>query len=65
MIVRHSDLRALGYCNNGARDFFKKHNLDWTEFVKNGLPEEQFIETGDAMAIRLVEFTKERVNGRR
>ncbi len=64
MIVNHSDLRALRYCNNGAREFFKRHNLDWATFVKDGLHESQFVDTGDAMAIRLVEFTRERRNGR-
>lgn len=60
MIVKHADLRALRYCNNGSRAFFARHNMDWSEFVKNGLPAEQFMETGDAMAIRLVEFARER-----
>lgn len=59
MIVTHRDLRALRYCNNGTREFFRRHNLDWSEFVKNGLPEEQFTATNDAMAIRLVEFARE------
>lgn len=63
MIIHHSDLRALKYCNNGAREFFNRHGLDWSEFMKNGLPEEVFTSTGDAMAIRLVEFAKERRHG--
>jgi len=63
MIVTHSDLRALRYCNSGTRDFFKRHNLDWSDFVKNGVSEEQLINTGDAMAVQLVEFARERVDG--
>ncbi|QFS86632.1 MULTISPECIES: hypothetical protein [unclassified Marinobacter] len=59
MIVTHRDLRALKYCNNGSREFFRRHGLDWSEFVKVGLPEEEFLSTGDAMAIRLVEFARE------
>ncbi|WP_394131897.1 hypothetical protein [Marinobacter nauticus] len=58
MIVTHRDLRALRYCNNGAREFFLRHNLDWSEFIKNGLPEEAFLATGDSMAVRLVEFAR-------
>lgn len=64
MIVTHRDLQAIRYCNKGARKFFRRHNLDWSEFMKNGLPEEELIRTGDAMAIRLVESTRERRNGR-
>lgn len=63
MIITNQDLQALGYCNKGSRSFAAKHGLDWCEFVKNGLPEEIFTQTGDAMAIRLVEFTKERNHG--
>jgi len=63
MIVTHADLKALRYCNKGTRDFFKRHNLDWSEFIVNGLHESHFINTGDAMAVHLVEFARERVDG--
>jgi len=65
MIVTHEDLRAMTYCNNGARKFFERNNLDWSEFIVNGLHESQFINTGDAMAVQLVEFARERVDGKR
>lgn len=64
MIVTHQDLQRLRYCNKGTRAFFQRHGLDWSEFVKNGLPESEFLRTGDAMAIRLVEFARENRNGR-
>ena len=60
MIVTHSDLRALRYCNSGTRDFFKRHNLDWSEFIVSGLHENQFIKTGDAMALNLVESARKK-----
>lgn len=63
MIVTHRDLRALKYCNKGARQFFERHGLDWSKFVKEGLDETVFLKTGDAMAIALVEFARERQNG--
>jgi hypothetical protein len=63
MIVTHDDLKALRYCNKGTRDFFKRHNLDWSDFVKNGISEEQLINTGDARALQTVEFARERVDG--
>ena len=63
MIVTHNDVRGMRYCNNGARKFFERHSLDWSDFVKNGVSEEQLINTGDAMALQLVEFARERVDG--
>jgi hypothetical protein len=64
VIVTHRDLQTARYCNNGTRVFFQRHGLDWSEFVKHGLPEEVFLNTGDHMAIQLVEVTRERQNGR-
>lgn len=58
-MIRHRHLRELKYCNKGARDFFVRHNLDWSEFMKNGLPEEVFLATGDEMAIALVKHARE------
>lgn len=63
MIVEHKDLRAFKYCNKGAREFFDRHGLDWSEFVRNGLDSEKFVQTGDHMALKLVEFTRSRRNG--
>ena len=51
----------MRYCNTGARDFFKRHGLDWSDFIKNGIDDQVLIETGDAMAIRLVERIKQEV----
>lgn len=59
MIVQHKHLRLLKYCNGGSREFFQRHGLDWSVFVAEGLPEEEFLATGDEMAIRLVEFAHE------
>jgi hypothetical protein len=44
------------YCSKGVREFFKKYNLDYNEFVKNGVEEEVLLGTGDSMAKRVVEF---------
>jgi len=47
---------AHGYCNKVTRKFFERHGMDWNHFRKHGLPEEDFVKTGDAMALKLVEF---------
>ena len=64
MIVTHQDMkRHMSYCNAGAREFFRRHDLDWAEFVKNGVPDHVLVATGDAMAIRLVEKVKQEAGG--
>lgn len=49
---------GLQYCSRGARAWFQQHNLDWFKFVTEGIPEEELLATGDAMAIAVVEEAK-------
>lgn len=62
--VLHRHLRELGYCNRGARAFFVRHGLDWSAFLRAGIPAEQLERTGDAMALKLVAYAKGAGNGR-
>lgn len=57
MIVQHRHMKAAGimYCNPGARVWFKRHNLDWNTFIKDGLHADVLIATNDAMALAVVE----------
>jgi len=55
--IRHA--RDLNYCVRGCKTFCEKHNIDFKAFVKNGVPEEEFLRTGDGMAIKMVEKAKE------
>lgn len=54
MIIRHSDMLKV-YCNREGRKFFKRHNLDWADFVQNGIESEKLLATGDVHAKRLVD----------
>lgn len=49
------DVQALAYCNKGARIFFKQHGLDYAHYVSNGIDQQDLLDTGDAMAIKVVE----------
>lgn len=60
IIVKMADIRSAKMCSGGTRDFFKRHGMDWNKFLAEGLPEEQFIATGDAMAMQVVEKARER-----
>lgn len=61
-----ADARSLpmptgrGYCSRGLRDFGEKYGIDWEVFVHEGIEEDELLATGDAMAIRLVEFVRKR-----
>lgn len=55
MIITMTHVRQSGMCSKGARAFFLRHGLDWSEFIKNGLDESLILATGDAMAKKVVE----------
>lgn len=58
--MRH--IREAKMCAKGTRQFFVNQGWDFQEFLKNGIDAEKFIETGDAMALQVVEVAK---NGRK
>lgn len=60
MIVTMRDIRAAKMCSRGARKFFERHGLDWSAFVKQGIPAEKLAATGDAMALQVVEVARGR-----
>ncbi len=67
MIVIYADLRACNFCSRGARDWFRRHDLNYMDFVQNGLPDHVLAGTGDALAMRVIEQAKKRMeaqNGR-
>lgn len=60
VIVTMRDIRACLMCSSGTRQFFKRHEMDWNKFLTEGLPESDFIATGDAMAMKVVEVARGR-----
>lgn len=61
MIVTYQDAKEMAYCNKGLRDFFTRHNLDYQDFRENGIDAEKFLQTGDMMAIDLVNYAMSKV----
>lgn len=55
MQITIQHVRRVHFCSRGARAFFERYGLDWNEFVKNGLPEEAILATGDQMGRDVVE----------
>ena len=60
MIVTMQDCRELGYCAYGVRRFFKEHDLDFKDFLKNGIEEEKLAATEQGLALKAIEHANER-----
>lgn len=58
MIITVQDLRVQRMCRKGAKAFFDRYGLDWTAFTKAGIDEEKLLSTNDALAVKLVEGTR-------
>ena len=56
--VRHA--RAVlcpngkGYCSRGMRQFAASHDLDWEDFVKNGIDSKVLEQIDDVMVKRVI-----------
>ena len=59
LIVTTTHMHEIGYCARGGRRWAERYGLDWSEFVKNGLPVEAFEATGDAMGLRIAQYVRE------
>ncbi len=54
------------YCAKGMRPWFASHGLDWSDFIKNGIPGEILLEIGDHFALHVLSIARlEQENGRR
>ena len=48
------------FCANGARRWAMRLGLDWAAFIRDGIEDSTLERTGDAMAIRIVEYVRKR-----
>lgn len=53
-IVTARALQSKGFCVSGARTWALSHNIDFKDFLKNGIAASRLIETGDALAMKAV-----------
>jgi hypothetical protein len=58
--ILHRDLAAIKFCNRGARQFFERHGLDWSDFIKNGLDASRVEHIDDAMLRQVVAAARQR-----
>lgn len=62
-MITINDVRLAGHCVKGAREWFDRHDLDFRDFIKNGISEERFLSSGDALAAEIVKRKRERERG--
>lgn len=54
------DARKAGFCNHGLRDFAKANNLDYHDFLKNGIEADKILHLNNADVERAYQFALER-----
>ena len=63
--VKVHHVRAVGLCGSGVRAWFREHNVDYNEFLENGLPIEQVEALNDGFAEQVCAVArKEAADGR-
>jgi hypothetical protein len=63
MLITMEHIRAAGGCAWGLRTFFTRYNLDLETFIATGgIDSDLILETGDALAIRVVELAQAAAN---
>lgn len=61
VLVTMKHVRKAKMCSKGARSFFRKHDLNWSRFLRQGLPASEIEATGDKMALDVVKVAKDGV----
>lgn len=60
--IRH--VHAAKICSRGARDFFTRHQMDWGQFLREGMHVSELDGFDDAFLNRVIEIArKEHLNG--
>jgi len=56
------DIRNAGlwYCVAGSQTFFKRHGLNFRDFLNNGISFQKLEATGDSMALKAIACAKQR-----
>jgi hypothetical protein len=52
ILVHPRHIRAAKICMAGSRRFFAKHDLNWNDFIDNGIPVSVLESIGDPIALR-------------
>lgn len=58
LIVHVRHMRQSNLCMKGTREWFAARDWSWSDFITNGRPAQDFIETGDPLAMKPVEAAR-------
>jgi hypothetical protein len=58
LVVHIRHIRQAKLCTKGTRVWFAARGWSWSQFVAAGRPADDFIATGDPMALRPVEAAR-------
>lgn len=61
MKIYVQDAWDAGYCSKGLRAFAKRHDLDWEDFLQNGIEEEVIAALNDHMGNKVIEVAHGRL----
>lgn len=56
--VTMAHIRACRLCAGGTRQFFARYGLDWSSFLRDGIPADKLAATGDALADGVVALAR-------
>ena len=60
-VITIDHVRAVGLCVNGTRTWFARYDLDFRAFLRDGCDAEILLSTGDAMALKVVDYARARI----
>lgn len=60
-VITIDHVRAVGLCVHGTRTWFARHDLDFRAFLRDGCDAEILLSTGDAMALKVVDYACARI----
>jgi hypothetical protein len=64
MYVNDFHTKEFRYCHRGIRRFFKERSMiSWGEFLREGIDADVLGATGDAMALRAIEYKRKNKGG--
>lgn len=63
LVIKVSDITALGHCVRGTRQWFEHYGFDFRHVVKHGIPARDLLLTGDAQAEAVVRAKLARMDG--
>lgn len=57
LFIRH--IRDSGFCAAGAREWAKRHNINYIDFLQNGIDCDVLEQTGDHFALTVCRYARE------